>query len=363
MKKKLVVLALTAVTAASTIIGCSSGTTYGKYVKLGEYKGLEISKIKTEVSEEDIEYEIEMLLEENSENKVVNRGAIEGDELNIDFDCTIDGEHSEDYSDTDYDLILGSGDYDEAFEAQLIGAKAGDVVEISQVFDEEYEEELVGKTAAYTVTVNSVTEINIPEFTDEYCKKYTEYATTEECREAIRADLEAYYEDSNTYTAGTDALTQVIATSEFDRYPDELYDACKSEYDASNKMMAEMFGMSIKEFTSGEDSAAAIEELVNTKMVVYEIAELEDIEVTDEEYTAYVENAYEDYGYASIEEYQADYTKESTMYEILYEEVCDFLLANGNVTEVTEDEYYGDYEDESESEWLDESDWIDETEE
>lgn len=352
MKKKNLIIALAAITAASTIAGCSSSsTTYGKYLKLGEYKGLEISKIKTEVLDDDIEYEIETLLEEYSEYNDVERGAKDGDELNIDFTCAIDGEESEDYSDTDYDLIIGSGDFGDEFEEQLIGAKAGDTVEVTYTFDDEYEDELVGKTGVFQVTVNSVMEIVVPELTDEFCQEYTDYATVDEYRESVRQELEDYYEESNAYTAGSDALYQVIENSEFNGYPQELYDLCKQEYNESNAAMAEMFDMDVEDFTSDEDTEAAVTELVNTRMVVSEIAEKENLTVSDEEYTEYVNDIYEEYGYSSVEEYEEDYSKESTMYEILYEKVADFLLENGNVTEVTEDEYYedyySDYEDES----------------
>lgn len=353
MKRKLMI-ALSVITAASMTVGCaSSKSTYGEYLKLGEYKGLEINKIKTEVTDEDVEYEIESLLEENAEYNEVDRGAEDGDQLNIDFTGTLDGEEFEEGTDSDYDLVLGSGDFDETFEEQLIRAKAGDTLQVTQTFTEDYDEELAGKTAIYDVTVNSVQEVSIPELTDEYCKENTDYASVDEYRTGVRKELEEYYEDSNTYTAGSDALSLVISNSEFSGYPQELYDECKKEYDASNEAMAEMFGMDVSDFASDDETKSAVTEMVYTRMAVTEISEREKITVSDEEYKEHVNSIYEESGYASAEEYEADYNKESTMYEILYDKVIDFLMKNAKVTEVTEDEYYDDSADDYDSDDFD----------
>ena len=105
MKKKSAVILVSAATALSLLTGCSSGGTYGKYVTLGTYKGLSVNKIKTEVTDNDVESEIESALDENSEYKTVKRAAKDGDQVNIDFTGTIDGEKFDGSSDTDYELV------------------------------------------------------------------------------------------------------------------------------------------------------------------------------------------------------------------------------------------------------------------
>lgn len=347
MKKKFAAV-LTAALTISVLAGCSSAsdTTYGKYIKLGEYKGLSVNKIKTEVTDDDVEYEIGYALEENAEYTEADRGAQDGDQLNIDFTGTIGGEEFDNSSDTDYDLVLGSEDFQPEFEEQLIGAKAGDTVTFTITLSEDYEDAHAGEDADFTVTVNSVQEINIPELTDEYCQEYTDYDTVDEYRAGIKAELESYYDEENSSTAGSDALSQVIDNSEFSGYPQELYDQCKAEYDASNEAMAEMFGLEVEDIMGTDDDIkAAVEEMVYTEMVVSEIAEKEKITVSEDEYTEYVNSIYEDYGYDSVEDYKADYTEDETMSSILYDKVTAFLLENASITEVSEDEYY-DYGDE-----------------
>lgn len=352
MKKKVSALLLSAALTAGLLTGCSSGNTaYAKYVKLGEYKGLSVNKIKTEVTDDDVEAEIESTLDENSEYTDVDRAAKDGDQVNIDFTGTIDGEEFDGSSDTDYDLVIGSEDFQPEFEENIIGAKTGDTLNFSITISEDYDEELAGKKADFEVKVNSVQEIDIPELTDDFCKEYTDYDTVDAFRAGVKAELESYYDEDNSYMAGSDALSQVIENSEISGYPQELYDKCKEEYDANNEAMAEMFGMEVEDIAgSEEDIKAAVEEMVYTEMIVSEIAEKEKITVSDDEYKEYVDSVYEDSGYDSAEEYEADYTKEETISSILYDKVTGFLLDNANITEISEDEYYSSYYDEEDLE-------------
>ena len=91
MKKKVATAAIAAMTM-TFLAGCSSRGTYAKYLTLGEYKGLNVTKVKTEVTDDDVEAEIESALDENAEYTDVDRAAKDGDQVNIDFDGSIDGE-------------------------------------------------------------------------------------------------------------------------------------------------------------------------------------------------------------------------------------------------------------------------------
>ena len=102
-----------------------------------------------------------------------------------------------------------------------------------------------------------------------------------------------------------------------------------------------MFGTDVSDIAGSEDDVkSAVEEMVYTEMLTTAIAEKENIAVSDDEYTDYVNSVYEDSGYTSAEEYEKDYTKDETLNTILYNKVMDFLMQNATVTEVSEDEYY-----------------------
>ena len=109
-------------------------------VTLGEYKGVEVPKSETEVTDEDVEAELKKEQEKNSRTVTVeDRGAENGDITTIDFEGFVDGEAFEGGKGTDYPLTLGSGSFIPGFEDQLVGAKAGDHVEVKVTFPEEYQ--------------------------------------------------------------------------------------------------------------------------------------------------------------------------------------------------------------------------------
>ena len=129
-----------------------------------------------------------------------------------------------------------------------------------------------------------------------------------------------------------------------------------------NAMYAEIFGMDPEDLALDDDETKeAVEQMVYEQMVVTAIAEKEKLKVTDDEYNDYVNSIYEDYGYESVEDFESDYSKDSTMEELLQSKVQDFLLDNASITEISEDDYYAqlygsdeDYEDFSEEDTEDE---------
>lgn len=349
MKKKLSLLTV-GVCALALLAGCSSSSgTYDKYVKLGDYKGLEVTKIKSEVTDELLEEEISYVLEENSEYKdITDRGAQEGDSVNIDFNGTIDGESFDDGSAEDFDLVLGEGYLLDDLEAGMVDMKTGETKEISVTFPEDYDEELVGKEAVFSVTMNSIQEVIVPEYNDEFVAGISDFSTTAEYEEDLKNTLLETQEADNTYSAATDALALAIANAEISGYPEELYAKCETQYDEMNASFAEMLGVDVADMEgTEEEKKEAVTDLVHEEMVSTAIAEKEKLSVSDAEYKEYLENNYEDYGYASAEEFETDYTKEGLMDEIIKSKVQEFLLENAKITEVSEDEYYADEEDAS----------------
>ncbi len=344
MKKRMLLLSLGVMTAA-LISGCSSSSKgpYSDYVTLGEYKGLEVTKIKAEVTDETLNDEIDYVLEENTEYNEVDRAAKSGDLVNITFTGTIDGEVSEDASAEDLDMEIGAGDFLEDFENSAIGMKAGENKTFSTTFPDDYlDDTMAGKEVSFDLTVNSVSEINRPELTDEFVSTISEYQTVDEYKEGLRQELLEMMEADNNYTAGSDALSMVIENSTFDGYPDDLYEECEALYNESNQYYAELLGIDVSELeVSEEETQEIVEGIVNEEMVIQTIAAAEDLEVSDEEYTSYVTSHLADYDCDSVEEYESLYSKEDTMDEILREKVQNFLLDNATITEVSEDEYYG----------------------
>lgn len=350
--KKRTIYALTISFAASlALTGCSSST-YGNYVKLGNYKGLEVSKIKSEVTEELLEEELQYVLDDNTEYTEVARAAKDNDMVNIDYTAKKDGEDFEGNSEEDLDIALGEGYLEGYFledaEDDLIGMKSGDTKEVTvELSDDYFDEELAGSKLTISITMNTVSEINRPELTDEFVASISDFDTVDAYKEDLRENLLVSMEENNEYSAGSDALQQVIDNSTIKGYPEELYEENLTLYNESNAAYAEMLGLDVSDFAlSDEETKEVVESMIYEQMVITEIAEKEKLSVTEEEYTSYVESMLEDYEVSSVEEFESYYSKESTMEELLRSKVQTFLLDNAVVTEVSEEEYYGSYEEE-----------------
>lgn len=160
-------------------------------VKLGDYKGLEITKVDGEVTEEDINHEIQHLLDDNARLAVAEgRPVKEGDIILLDFLGKVDGEPFEGGEAKNFELTIGSGSFIPGFEEQLVGAEIGQEFDIKVTFPQEYHaEELKGQEAVFTVTVNEIKEKQVPEFNDEFVSETSEFETVDELKEDMRAKM------------------------------------------------------------------------------------------------------------------------------------------------------------------------------
>lgn len=343
MKKKLLCFAASAC-LLTFLAGCASGGTYSKHVELGEYKGLNVKMVESAITDDVIAEEIEMLLEEHTTQTEVDRAAKEGDVANINYSSTLEGNEFE--GSEEFELLIGGGYYFEEFDTELIGAKAGDEKKFQVTIPESYGEELVGKKADFTVKVNGIFERNRPEYNDEFVAGISEQTTVAEYEKALREEMLSAQEADNRYEAGLTALSAAVDNATFDGYPQELYDQCKQEYDENNQRYAEMFGIDVSELELGEtEMKQEIENQVNQRMTAIAIAEEEEITVSDEEYSAFLTDNAEAYGFESAEEFEEAYTKDKLMEQILLEKVQAFLVDNANVEMISEEDYYGEYED------------------
>lgn len=156
-------------------------------VKLGDYKEIEITKVDSEVTEEDIQHEIGHLLDENARLAVIeDRPVKEGDIILLDFLGKVDDIPFEGGEAKNFELTIGSGSFIPGFEEQLVGLQIGEESDINVTFPEEYHsEDLKGKDAVFTVKVNEIKEKQLPDFDDEFVSETSEFDTAEE----FKADL------------------------------------------------------------------------------------------------------------------------------------------------------------------------------
>ncbi len=351
--KKTLALGLTVVMMAGLLSGCGNTSSeylldvkYSKYVKLCNYKGVEATRVKFDVTEDDVQGQIEEnLYDYVTYDVVTNRGIETGDYANIDYAATLDGEEAEDYSGEGEDILVGEGYIYPEVEEALVGMKTGEdkTVEVS-LTDEYAEEEDVGKKLSVKVTLNEISVENVPEYNEEFVKENTDFETMEEYEEAVKKDLQESKEEEYKYAAAEEIMAYLMDNSEFDGYPQELYDECKENYDSSNEYYASMYGMELQDYLDmfgldEETQKQEIEENVQYEIVIGAIAQAEEIDCTEQEIADFIKEVYADYGYESEDAFSADYSDDEIGYELIYEKVMDLLYENAEYKEISEEEY------------------------
>lgn len=181
-------------------------------VKLGKYKGVQIEKVETEVTDKDIDEEIEKERRANSRTIVVdNRPVKDGDITVLDFEGFVDGVAFEGGKGENYPLTIGSGAFIPGFEEQLIGAEIGKEVEVNVTFPENYQaEDLAGKPATFKCKVNEIKETELPEVDDEFASEVSDFDTLKEWKEDLKKTLSEKKEASAKDERENKALEKVI---------------------------------------------------------------------------------------------------------------------------------------------------------
>ena len=262
-------------------------------VTLGDYKGLEVPKSEVEVTDEDVDAEIKKEQEKNSRTVTVeDRGAENGDITTIDFEGFVDGVAFEGGKGTDYPLTLGSGSFIPGFEDQLVGAKAGDHVEVNVTFPEEYQAaELAGKAAVFQCDVKKVEAKELPELDDDFAQDVSEFDTLAEYKEDIKKNLTDKKEKEARAAKENAAVDKAIENAQME-IPDAMVDTqvrqmindFASRMQSQGLTMEQYFqftGMTVEKMQD-EMKPQALKR-IQTRLVLEKIAEVENIQPTEEE--------------------------------------------------------------------------------
>ncbi len=315
------------------------------YVKLGDYKKLKVQYPLPYVSDEDMQMYIYDLMDEATEYRETEDAAKSGDYVKIDFTGTIDGKEFEGGSASGYEFILGQGEFFDDFEKNVIGLKKGEDVSFQMTFPEDYFDELKGKTADFKVTLQSVSHVIQPEYTDEFVAKNTEYSSIEEYEEAIREELIVEAQQASEDEAGSSALAQAVENAKIEGYPQALYDYTYQDTREICEGTAQMFGLEIDEviqdYYGAENLEEAVLDAVNETMVIQAIAKKEKLEISEKDFEKEAENLSAEYGYETLEEFEEDYSRTELELILVREKVLDFLYESSELEEVSQEEYYG----------------------
>lgn len=261
-------------------------------VTMGEYKGVEAEKADATVTEDDIKQELDRLAQRASSTETVERPAQLGDTTVIDFEGFVDGVAFEGGKGEDFSLKLGSGTFIPGFEDQLVGKSAGEQCDVNVTFPEEYQAaELAGKPAVFKCTVKSVETTILPEMDDEFAKDVSEFETLDELKKDIESKLTASKKEAADRDFEEKVLDKVVAAMEAD-IPEAMYESQLDSIMQDYGYRIQQQGIQLEDYVKqmGMDMATfrgifrdQAERQVKVRLAVQKIAELENIEATEEE--------------------------------------------------------------------------------
>ena len=263
-------------------------------VKLGDYKGLEIEKQDSELTDQDLQDEIDHSLGHLADMVVKEDGAVEeGDTVNIDFDGYVDGEQFEGGQADGYDLEIGSGSFIPGFEDQLVGVKTGEEKDVVVTFPEEYHaEELAGKEATFKTKVNEIKYKEVPELTDEIANELDSDANSvDEYKENLRKRLSEQKAQDAENVEKEEAINKATENTTID-IPQAMIDTELDRMVQEFGQRIQQQGLDLQTYfqISGQDESQLREQMkddaeqrVKTNLTLSAIADEENIEVTDED--------------------------------------------------------------------------------
>ncbi len=262
-------------------------------VTLGDYKGIEIEKIDTEVTDEDIEA---ALLNEQKQNArsipVEDRPAKLDDEVTLDFEGFIDGVAFEGGKGENYQLKLGSHSFIDTFEDQIVGKSIGDEFDVNVTFPEDYQaEELAGKPALFKCKLNGIKETQLPELDDDFASDVSEFDTLDEYKDDLKATLKVKKEKDAKNEKESLVVDKIIENAEMD-IPEPMINTQKEQMLNEFAQQLSYQGLSIDQYFqfSGMTKEKFMETAepealrrIKSRLVLEAVAKAENIEVSEDD--------------------------------------------------------------------------------
>jgi trigger factor len=330
-----------------------------KYVKVGNYKGLEYTSQKASVTDEEVDVEIQRRLQKAAKTENSKTGKVEnGDTINISFVGKIDGKEFEGGSSESTDITVGTTQMIDGFVEGLIGKNVGDSVTLNLKFPDDYgKTDLQGKAVEFKVTINSKKKISVPKLNKEFVKKNSKFTTVKEYKEGVKKELLNQKQKSIDSTVKQELWSRIINKSKAKKYPEkELNEAMSqaNKLEESYKAQAQNYGMEWETYlkTVMRTDKKGFEKLkqeyakniVFNRMVMYSIARSENISLSNREYKKEILKILEDNGYDE-ESFKKAFGKDIETYadeqnwrqKILFDKVLDKVMKDGK--KVSQKEY------------------------
>lgn len=317
-------------------------------VKLGKYKGVKVDKIDTEVTEEEINAEIDRERENNARNITVeDRPVKDGDITTLDFEGFVDGVAFEGGKGENYPLTIGSGAFIPGFEEQLVGAEIGKEVEVKVTFPEDYQaENLKGKDAVFKCTVKEIKEKQLPDADDEFASEVSEFETLAEYKEDIKKNL-AEKKEKDAKNAKEDAAIKAAVEASEMEIPEAMLETQQKQMVDEFAQRITMQGLSMEQYfqftgTSYQQMVEQVkpqaEERIKSRLVLEAIAKAENIEVTEEDYEKELETMADVYQMeiSKVKDLMGEREKKNIMQDLAVRKAAEFVAENAKESKTKE---------------------------
>ncbi|MGN0330182.1 MAG: trigger factor [Kineothrix sp.] len=309
-------------------------------VRLGKYKGVKVDKLQTEVTEEEVNAEIDKERERNARTITVeDRPVRDGDMVTLDFEGFVDGTAFEGGRAEDYSLTIGSGAFIPGFEEQLVGAEIGKETEVQVTFPENYNsEELKGRAAVFKCTIKDIKVKELPAADDEFAGEVSEFETLEEYKQDIRKNL-TERKEKDAGNARQDAVIEAIIADADMEIPEAMLETQQRQMADDFARRIRMQGLTIDQYFqfTGSNYEMLLEQVkpqadkkIKSRLVLEAVAAAEGIRATEEDYEKEVEKMAEIYQMEAdkVREMLGDREKKNIMEDLAIQKAVSFVVEN-----------------------------------
>ena len=310
-------------------------------VKLGKYKGIEIKKIEYNVSDKDIDQELNLMAEKNARLVTIEDRPVQKDDIAvIDFEGFLDGKPFEGGKAENHELTIGSNTFIPGFEDQVIGMKVEEEKDLNLKFPDEYfSKDLAGKDVVFKVKVNEIKKKELPKIDDEFAKDVSEFDTLEELKNSIKEKLENQNKERERIEKEDAAIEAVSEKAEVD-IPSGMIETEVDNMmkDIEQRLMYQ--GLTLKQYTelTGKketDIRKDFEEQANKnvkyRLVLEAVVKAENIDVDDKELEDRLKEMAKNYGQKEEELLNNENVKKYTRDNMKVEKAIEFLVKNAKM--------------------------------
>lgn len=318
-------------------------------ITLGNYKNVEVTiEAMADITDEEVENQLNSLVTNGTtQTEVTDRAVADGDLVKVDYEGYMDNQAISGESESDYNILIGSGVFFDGAEKQLIGVMPGEAAEISVTYPDSYPNEaLAGKSAVYKVTVKAILEEGRAELNDDYVKELSggECSNVGEFRAYLKENLQKGVDAQKELLAQQAVWDKVIADTAIENYPADLLKAKEEVYKKNDEESAKLENMTLEEYVEAymgisiedynQQIADEIEKSAKKSVISRAVAKREGIAI-DKLSNEDLKEAAEWFGYTDISQLKEYYSEDDIKAELTLKRVTELMMETAKVTEKT----------------------------